>query len=150
MNTGNLLLHAALMLVAGMGIPLMATLNARLGTGLGSPALAVLVLLLVALLVTVLILTLWGWPAVSNPELPPLYYLAGVLFVLYILSITWVIPRFGVGNAVFFVLLGQLICAAVIDHFGGFGAPKAPVTAARLVGLLLMGLGVFLALRRGH
>jgi transporter family-2 protein len=46
----------------------------------------------------------------------------------YVLTITWIAPTFGIGNAVFFVLLGQLVSAALIDHFGLFGAQVTPVS----------------------
>jgi transporter family-2 protein len=50
---------------------------------------------------------------------------------------------FGVGNAIFFVLLGQLISAGLIDHFGVFGATISPLTLTRSLGIALMGLGVW-------
>ncbi len=70
-------------------------------------------------------------------------FLAGVLVAFYVLSITYVAPRFGVGNAVFFVLLGQLVSAAVIDHFGLFGARISPLSLTRSFGIALMAVGVF-------
>ena len=75
---------------------------------------------------------------------PKHLFLGGVLVAFYVLSITWIAPTFGVGNAVFFVLLGQLISAALIDHFGLFGASVTPISATRLAGILVMGAGVFL------
>ena len=60
-------------------------------------------------------------------------------------SVTWSAPRIGVGNAIFFVLLGQLIAAATIDHFGLFGALKTELTARRALGLVVMAVGVYLA-----
>jgi len=60
------------------------------------------------------------------------------------LSITAISPHFGVGNAVFFVLLGQLISAAAIDHFALFGADESPVTLLRAAGIAVMALGVWL------
>jgi len=53
-----------------------------------------------------------------------------------------------VGNAVSFVLLGQVVSMAVIDHFRLLGAPYNPVNLIRFVGLVLMVIGVFLAVRR--
>ncbi|MEO0746705.1 MAG: DMT family transporter, partial [Pseudomonadota bacterium] len=50
----------------------------------------------------------------------------------------------GIGNAVFFVLLGQLISAAAIDHFGLFGAQATALGPARLGGIALMAAGVWL------
>ena len=45
----------------------------------------------------------------------------------------------------FFVLLGQLVAAAAIDHFGLFGALRSELTLRRVAGLLVMALGVYLA-----
>jgi transporter family-2 protein len=64
-----------------------------------------------------------------------------------VLSITWAAPRMGVANAVFFVLVGQIIAAATIDQFGLFGALKSPLTGVRLFGIALMLVGVFFARR---
>jgi transporter family-2 protein len=62
----------------------------------------------------------------------------------YLLSITFVAPKFGVGNAVFFVLIGQMISAAAIDHFGLFGAQVSPISLTRAAGIGLMACGVWL------
>ena len=65
----------------------------------------------------------------------------------YVLSITYIAPRFGVGNAVFFVLLGQLISSAIIDQFGLFGAKPAPLSLTRAAGIAMMAGGVLLTQR---
>ena len=44
----------------------------------------------------------------------------------------------------FFVLLGQLISAAAIDHFGLFGAQVKPLSFMRGAGIALMAAGVVL------
>jgi len=41
------------------------------------------------------------------------------------------------------VLLGQLISAAAIDHFGLFGAQVSPLSMTRMGGIALMAAGVF-------
>jgi len=84
----------------------------------------------------------------QKTSLPFYFYLGGVFVAFYVLSITWVAPRFGVGNAVAFVLLGQLISMAAIDQFGLLGAPTHTITLQRCIGLILMSVGVFLAVRR--
>jgi transporter family-2 protein len=65
----------------------------------------------------------------------------------YVLSVTWIAPRFGVGNAVFCVLLGQMLAASVIDHFGLFGAVVRSFNLMRASGIGLMALGVLLIQR---
>ena len=76
-------------------------------------------------------------------KVPVHLLLAGLLVVFYVLSVTYVAPHFGVGNAIFFVLLGQLISAAIIDHFGLFGAQVTAFNATRAIGIALMAAGVF-------
>jgi transporter family-2 protein len=56
-------------------------------------------------------------------------------------------PRIGVANAVFFVLVGQIVAAALIDQYGLFGAMKSPLTATRLFGIALMLAGTYFARR---
>lgn len=135
-----------LMLVAGIGIPVMAAINASMGAGLQSPIAAVAVLCAVALVTSLGLLLLLpkpDWTALVSQ--PPAHYLAGCLFILYIGGITIAAPRIGVGNSVLLVLLGQLVSAAVIDHFGLFGAPVAAFNKTRAIGLLLVAAGVLLA-----
>ena len=147
----NQLFFACLMLATGIGIPVMAALSGTLGTRYGSPAFASSVLFLVALAISIAFLFAveGGLRPLPKTSLPFYFYLGGVFVAFYVLSVTWVAPQFGVGNAVAFVLLGQLVSMAAIDQFGLLGAPMQPITLQRSIGLILMSLGVFLAVRRG-
>ena len=137
---------ALLMLLAGIGIPVLAALNARLGTLVGSPAAAATVLFVVAFSAALATCLVTGPGALARlPGPPPHLFLAGFLVAFYVLSITYVAPTFGVGNAVFFVLLGQLVSSAAIDHWGLLGASPSPLDARRALGLALMAAGVLLA-----
>lgn len=136
--------YAAIMLLAGIGIPVLAALNAALGVRIGSPAAAATVLFMIALLTCSVVMVVTGPQALAKVVSAPRHLLlAGVLIAFYVLSITFVAPNFGVGNAVFFVLLGQLISTAMIDHFGLFGARVTPMDASRVLGIALMAAGVF-------
>lgn len=141
--------YAAIMLAAGMGIPILAALNAQLGGRIGSPAAAATLLFVVALCATGVALLLTSEPSrlALIPAQPKHLYLGGLFVAFYVLSVTWIAPRFGVGNAIFCVLLGQLISAATIDHFGLMGAMVKPLSGMRLGGLALMALGVLLTQR---
>jgi transporter family-2 protein len=147
--TTETLRYAAIMLAAGIGIPVLAALNAQLGARIGSPPAAAIVLFTVAMLATVAVLLATGGMAAlaQVPAQPKHLLLAGLLVAFYVLSITWVAPRFGVGNAIFCVLLGQLVSAAIIDHFGLMGAAAKPIDLTRAAGLGLMAAGVLLAQR---
>jgi transporter family-2 protein len=143
---GSFTAIALMMLVVGMGIPVTAALNAVLGTQLASPVAASTILFAVGLVLTALVLAFVGLPPRSAfSSVPPWSFAAALGVVFYVLSVTWSAPRIGVGNAIFFVLLGQLVAAAVIDHFGLFGAIRTALTGRRALGLLVMALGVYLA-----
>ncbi len=141
--------YALVMLAAGIGIPVLAALNAQLGNRIGSPAAAATILFIVALCATtaILVLTTGVTPLANVPAQPRYLLLAGFLVAFYVLSITWIAPRFGVGNAIFCVLLGQLLAASVIDHFGLLGAVARPLNLVRASGIGLMALGVLLTQR---
>lgn len=140
--------YAIVMLAAGIGIPVLAALNAQLGTRLGSPSAAASCLFVVAFAFSAAVLMATGPASLAGVSAAPKHlFLAGGLVAFYVLSITWVAPRFGVGNAVFFVLLGQLISAALIDHFGLMGARLSPLSLTRAAGIGLMTLGVILTQR---
>ncbi|PQM56781.1 MAG: hypothetical protein CML39_02670 [Rhodobacteraceae bacterium] len=138
-------ISALIMLIAGLGIPVLASLNATLGKFIGSPVAAVTILLFVAFFTICLILVFTSnFPVGRIAEAPRHLFLAGLLVVFYMLSVTAIAPQFGVGNAIFFVLLGQLISAALVDHFALFGSTGSPLTLTRTLGLGLMGLGVWM------
>ncbi|MEM7643733.1 MAG: DMT family transporter [Pseudomonadota bacterium] len=137
--------HAIIMFAAGMGIPVLAALNARLGANIGGPAAAAFVRFTVALATAALAMVLTGPASLMRVAGQPWYLFgAGVLIAFYVLSVTWIAPVFGVGNAVFFVLLGQLVSAAVIDQFGLFGARAVALSPLRVCGLVLMATGLVL------
>ena len=136
---------ALIMLAAGLGIPILAALNAALGQFLGSPVAAVTVLLCVAFCaIFIILLTTSSLSFARLAAAPKHLFLAGLLVTFYILSITAIAPHFGVGNAIFFVLLGQLISAAVVDHFALFGATGSPLSLTRSLGLGVIAIGVWI------
>ena len=138
-------LSALIMLAAGLGIPILASLNAALGQFIYSPVAAVTVLLFVAFCtICIVMLATSNLPLVRLAQAPKHLFLAGLLVVFYMLSITAIAPTFGVGNAIFFVLLGQLISAALVDHFALFGSTGSPLTLTRSLGVGIMGLGVWI------
>lgn len=144
------LFYALLMGIAGMGIPVMAALNSNLGTRLNSPALATSILFIVGTIVARAYLFLsGGMPKAPIKEpVPILFYLGGLFVIFYILTMTWVAPKFGVGNAISMVLMGQLVSMAIIDHYGLLGALKQTLSIQRLAGIALMMLGVYFIIRR--
>ncbi len=141
--------YGVIMLAAGIGVPILAALNAQLGARIGSPTVAAVVLFCVALAGSLAAMLATQGPAgfTRLPGQPWHLFLAGLLICFYVLSVTFVAPRFGVGNAVLFVLLGQVVSAAAIDQFGLFGAIMRPLTLMRVAGIGCMAFGLFLIQR---
>jgi len=135
--------YALVMIAAGVGIPVLAALNAALGQKIGSPVTAAAVLFSISCLAAWTLTALTGFTGFSELAVAPKHlFLAGLLVLFYVLSITIIAPKFGVGNAVFFVLLGQIFSAALIDHFGLFGAAVTQINPTRALGMALMMAGI--------
>ena len=137
---------AALMFVSGIGIPVFAAFNAGLGKQLGGPIAATAAAFAVGLAVALVLVTLSGFPqrAAFNFDTPYLWF--GAVFILfYGIAVTYAAPRIGLGNAIFFVLLGQIVAAAAIDHFGWLGSIQSALTPKRIAGIVVMTVGLYLA-----
>lgn len=142
----SILSYAALAIVAGALIPVMAKMNASLAAAYGSISLAAFILLLVGTAVAGVVLAFSGAPIPKAfPEVPVALYFAGLVVAFYILSVTFLVPRFGIGNTIIFVVAAQVISAAVIGHLGLLNSPVSPITAQRLAGIGLIFLGVYWA-----
>ena len=138
-------IYALVMLIAGICVPVLAVLNAGLGKELGSAPAACVILSLVALVTCTVILLATGPQAILNTFSSSKHlFFGGVLFIVYILSITFIAPKFGLGNAIFFILLGQILSASIIDHFGLFGAISQSLSYQRITGIFIMVLGIWL------
>jgi transporter family-2 protein len=130
---------------AGALIPLMAIMNAGVARTTGGQIQATIILFVIGLIASLLL------AVISTVQLPdlralvrvaPQQYAGGVIVAFYVLSITFLAPRFGVGNAILFVVTAQLITSALIDHFALAGATLRPLTTMRAVGLLIVVAGV--------
>lgn len=137
---------AAMMFVAGLGIPVFAALNAGLGQQLGGPVAATAVTFAIGFVVAAVMLTFTGFPSASAFTFEkPWLWIGAVVILFYATSVAFSAPRIGLGNAIFFVLLGQIVAAAIIDHFGLLGTIQSAITPKRALGLVVMAIGLYLA-----
>jgi transporter family-2 protein len=137
--------YAVWAFAAGALIPLMATLNAGIARAAGGQLQATVILFAVGLIASLLLAIA---TSVRIPDLQaltraaPHQYAGGLIVGFYVLSITFLAPRFGVGNAILFAVTAQLITSALIDHFALAGATARPLTTMRAVGLSIVIAGV--------
>lgn len=143
-------LLAAFALIVGALIPIQAATNAAMSKSLGGISYASLVLFGISLIVVLawLLITQAAVPPAAAFRAAPIYgWLGGFIVATYVLSITFLAPRLGVGNAICFIVTGQIFAAVLIDQFGLFGAPVQPLSWPRVAGIVLMVAGLFLAKR---
>ncbi len=130
---------------AGALIPLMAILNAGLARSSGGTIQATVLLFATGLITSLIValITRSPIPAIQTlAQIAPARYAGGMIVAFYILSITFLAPRFGVGNAILFAVTAQLLTSAFIDHFALAGAALRHLTTLRAIGLLIVVAGV--------
>ena len=143
----NQLLLILLSLLAGMMIPFQSGMNAALGKSLQSPYFSALTVFVVAAAGLSLYILASRQPVPGIQQFSSAgwwSYLGGILGGAYILLIVLCAPKLGIGNVTVLVLLGQVISAVLIDHFGLLHTPVHPVNWPRMAGVLLLIAGVVL------
>ncbi len=137
----NTLVYTLVMLLAGIGIPTMATLNGVLGGRLQSTSLATAMALALAFHCGNPLHV--GYRGFAKQVSRPVCPFTSIWEAFASASMSSVGPgfvlRFGVSNAIAFALLGQLVAMTIIDHFGLFGATQYSITLKRTLGLVLIG-----------
>jgi bacterial/archaeal transporter family-2 protein len=74
--------------------------------------------------------------------------LGGLIGLLIMLAITIGGSRIGVTAVVAILIAGQLVAGAAIDRFGWFGVERIALGWPRALGLVLLGVGSALSLKR--
>ncbi|MBK7251753.1 MAG: DMT family transporter [Gammaproteobacteria bacterium] len=143
-------LLALMALAAGLGLTVQVGMNAALRQAFGSPVLASLANFLVgtAALVVFVMLERAPLPGRGAAGSVPLWAWFGGLFgAFYVVAATVVGPRLGASMLLALTVLGQLLAALAVDHFGWLGFPQQPLSMARLAGAALLLAGVLLISR---
>lgn len=141
--------YAALALVAGALLPLQALINARLGHAGSGALFASTMSFLVGTLAlsTVLFVSRQATPGLDVlARLPAWMWLGGLLGAAFVVIATLAVPRLGAASLVAIVVLGQMVAALALDHFGVLQTPR-PVDLTRVAGALLVIGGVLLVLQ---
>lgn len=76
-----------------------------------------------------------------------LYLTGGLLGAAYITSVLVTVRTLGLGGVTAATIAAQLAISVVVDHFGLLGVAKQPITATRVAGVVLLGLGTYLVVR---
>jgi len=139
------LLLLPLALVAGMAAPTQFAINSQLRQVVGGPVLAGAISFLVG---TIFLIVAAAIVSRSVPDLgsimgaPWWMYLGGLLGAFYVCASIILTPRLGAATTIGLFLAGQVIASIAIDHFGLFGLPVQSASIPRLLGALLIIVGV--------
>jgi transporter family-2 protein len=136
--------------VTGAGLSAQGVMNARLRTALDAPVLAALVSFTVGSLVLLLALLVSRerLPGATTAASAPWWaWVGGVLGASFVLMTVLVIPRAGAAATIGLAVTGQLIGSLIIDSFGLLGVSRHAPNPPRLIGALLMLVGVVLIQR---
>jgi len=72
---------------------------------------------------------------------------AGIFGLIVIGAISYMIPRIGVAAAITTIVAGQLLVGTILDHFGLLGAVEKSLDPARVIGLVVVLVGVWLTVK---
>jgi bacterial/archaeal transporter family-2 protein len=140
----------ALAVAAGCFVGLQAPVNARLGKQVGSLQAATVSFTIGTLaLILVASLSSGGLSGIGSATKAPWWALiGGVLGAFYVTVALVTVRTLGLSSLTAIVVTGQLTIALVVDRFGLLGIAKQQIDAPRIVGLVLLLIGVVLVVRR--
>ena len=120
-----------------------------MGTRIGSLQAAAFGSIVAAVLLVGLALAVGDAPGIVEAvRQPPWLWISGVFGALIVLAVAYSPPRIGTFATVALLIAGQLIAGTAIDAFGWLGTERIPLTASRVIGLVLLTAGAALTLRR--
>jgi transporter family-2 protein len=142
----------ALLLGVGAGalVGMQAPVNARLGRAVGGLQAASMSFLIgtVALLLVVAFAH-GGFGAYAKAGgLPWWAFIGGLLGAVYVTVAILTVRTLGASGLTAVVITGQLAISVAIDRFGLFGIARQPIGLQRIVGLVLLVVGVGLVVRK--
>lgn len=145
--TGGPLFYSSLALGCGVLIAVQAATNASLIKNVESVPYSAAALFAAGFAVLLIIAMVSGTPPgrSSWAAAPVWSYAGGVIVALYLLSITFLVPKIGVGPAIVLIVAGQILGATLIDAFGLFGIDMRLPSMKNIIGIGLIILGVALA-----
>lgn len=139
-----------LAIAAGCFVGLQAPVNARLGKQVGSLQ-AATVSFTVGTLALILVASLssGGLSSIGSVGRVPWWALIGGMLGAFYVTVALVTVRtLGLSSLTAIVVSGQLAIAVVVDRFGLLGIAKQQIGATRIVGLVLLVVGVVLVVRK--
>ncbi|GGI40849.1 DMT family transporter [Mammaliicoccus stepanovicii] len=78
----------------------------------------------------------------SQDRIKPIYFIGGALGVIFVTTNILLMPELGAALTLMVVIFGQMVMALLIDQFGWFNTPMYKITTRRLIGAILVFIGI--------
>jgi transporter family-2 protein len=141
----------AVVLTAAAGglIALQAPLNGRLATTVGNvQATFISFVVGTVVLAGIVALAKGGYGQVGEVRhVGWIYLTGGLLGAVYVTTALVAVKTLGAGGVTAATFAGQLTLSLVVDQLGILGVAKQPITAGKLLGVALLGAGVYFVVR---
>lgn len=135
-------------LAMGLLVPFQTAANSRLRSVVGPAYVSTLVSFSVSTLALLLVSLLTGNPLMPSSQMlaeaPWWSWFVGLVAVVTITIAIHLFKEIGQLQAIVIPMFSQLIFSMLIDHFGWFGAHVIPLGTKRIIGVLLLIVGVIL------
>ncbi len=131
-------------------MPTQGVVNSKLATTVDSPILAAFVSFVVGTVALFVYILLAGIPLnnlAASKNAPPVVWIGGLLGAFFVSIMATIVPRLGVAFAFSSAIAGQMIITLLMDHFGWLGVPEKPINFWRVLGAILITVGVILVRR---
>ena len=133
-----------MVVIAGAFLPMQGSMNSKLAKAGENPVYASMISFTIGVLALVAYILLTSqnvsWKGLKDA--PSYSWLGGVLGAFYVTVIIFAFPKIGPGLTFGLVVAGQLITSMVMEHFQIMGTPHQPISLGRIVGVLLIIIGV--------
>ncbi len=140
-------------LLTGIAIGIQSTITSRLGSIIGDIKISLLTNFLGGVIAGLIVLFLFlrdgpgSWKIAGNVF--GFICLSGLLGIAIVTGISFSLQRAGIAAGLATVILGQLALSIIVDAHGIGGVETIPLSFQRIMGLLVIGIGVLLILPRG-
>ena len=133
-------------LAAGVALATQSAINTQLAKAMsGETVIATFISFAVGTIVLFFIAwvktDLWG-NLLTVPSQPWWKLIGGILGAVVVFTTVLLAPKLGITAMLFFIIVGQLITAATIDHLGLIGMPIREVNITKFIGLIIVAFGL--------
>ena len=133
-------------LAAGVALATQSAINTQLAKAMsGEAVIATFISFAVGTIVLFFIAwvktDLWGNLSTA-PSQPWWKLIGGILGAVVVFTTVLLAPKLGITAMLFFIIVGKLITATTIDHFGLIGMPIREVNITKFIGLIIVAFGL--------